>query len=292
MMCDGSTLVTTTALLTGLIGTGMTVGDHATRSVDIDAASDVLATLPGGGNSGIIPLGHHHLDNLPASMLKKGRINNALLAQTITLGLNLRNGAGLANVPIMAGSIVTQENGGCGSTTAKPCSITNTDALKAYAIPASVSTYLGSGATVGDLYMLANDALGGVVVPGTGGVPSFTDIYMAVDAINNAFHGCRIYVGYNAPLCPVFKMAGGDIDSRFNVYPNPSDGTYYISLPTAEQKAEIVVTDVAGKTIAALTIAERQGNTVKLDLKNASNGVYLLQVSCGAEVYRTKLIIQ
>ena len=48
---------------------------------------------------------------------------------------------------------------------------------------------------------LANDLLGGVLIPGQVGangniVPSYADVNSVVDLINNAFDGCRIALGY------------------------------------------------------------------------------------------------
>ena len=49
----------------------------------------IIAVLPGGGSSYALSVGEPHLSALPSSYLKKGVLNNTLLAQTITLGLNL-----------------------------------------------------------------------------------------------------------------------------------------------------------------------------------------------------------
>jgi hypothetical protein len=87
---------------------------------------------------------------------------------------------------------------------------------------------------------------------------------------------------------------GATIEKQLDVkvYPNPSNGTFNLELPNTDQKVRIVVTDVSGKMVAMENINEDHSQTIRLDLKNVSAGVYLLQVNNGEEVYRTKLIVQ
>jgi len=47
------------------------------------------------------------------SLSKQGRLNNGLLAQTITLGLNLRINEGLSTLPLAEGWLTTQKRQGC-----------------------------------------------------------------------------------------------------------------------------------------------------------------------------------
>ena len=56
--------------------------------------------------------------------------------------------------------------------------------------------------TVQGLFDLANTALGGGSTNGL----SLSEIAGAVDAINNAFDGCRIFIGYDVPklICPSY----------------------------------------------------------------------------------------
>jgi hypothetical protein len=76
------------------------------------------------------------------------------------------------------------------------------------------------------------------------------------------------------------------------VYPNPSNGTFNLELPNTDQKVRIVVTDVSGKTVAIENLDENHSQTIKLNLQNVSQGVYMLHVTNGDQVYRTKLMIQ
>ncbi|WP_431244707.1 T9SS type A sorting domain-containing protein [Flavobacterium sp. P21] len=176
----------------GLIGKSVLISNNQT---DINA---VIAVLPGGGPSKVLANGNPHISALPASYLKKGTIDNTLLAQTITLGLNLGIDSELSKFKLQAGILaVAQPEGGCGSKTPKVRSCnpdgTVSNEYKYYTIPNNVVSKLAGDKTVGDLFSLANQALGGGNTYGL----SLSDIASLVDLINNAFDECRISMGYN-----------------------------------------------------------------------------------------------
>jgi hypothetical protein len=180
-------------------------------------ASCVLAVLPGGGQSGPLSAGDYSICNLPASYLKGGRINNALLAQTITLGLNLGiNPPGLGNFALQPGQwLVTADVVECGSNVVEACT------FNCAPNPLFPNQYLWSVATtpyhvsdcqisqalwnalttknVSGLYALANSALCGNALPV--GV-TYSDITNAVDCINNAFDGCRAFIEWRSGARP------------------------------------------------------------------------------------------
>ena len=207
MSCAGGVSYTTKALIAkslstypggtmtiGLVGKSVLVSNNPT---DIDA---VIEVLPGGGTSKVLLNGNPHISALPPPYLKKGNINNTLLAQTITLGLNLGIDSELSKFKLQAGILaVAEPAGGCGSKTPKERSCnpdgTVSNEYKFYTIPNTVVSKLGGDKTVGDLFNLANQALGGGNTNGA----SLSDIASLVDLINNAFDQCRISIGYNIP---------------------------------------------------------------------------------------------
>ena len=79
---------------------------------------------------------------------------------------------------------------------------------------------------------------------------------------------------------------------EYLVYPNPSTGTFNLRLPNTDQKVRIVITDLSGKTIAAENIDEDHTETIRIELRNVAQGVYLMQVNNGVEVFRTKLLVE
>jgi hypothetical protein len=201
----------------------------AGHSVTIIAgqASCVIDVLPGGGASGPLPPGDNNICSLPASLLKNGRINNALLAQTIALTLNTGiNYPTLSNFALQANKwLVTADVVECGSNTIKACQFSCTPVLDpitglpvsfTWAVtftPYHVSSCRISQALfdalgtkdVKGLLVLANSALCGTALPA--GV-SYTDITDAEDCINNAFDECKSFVtwasGATAPTAASF----------------------------------------------------------------------------------------
>ena len=161
----------------------------------------IYKMLPGGGNAKPIKIdnnlpfdGAYYADQSTWSLVplhpngpQKGKINNSLLAQTITLWFNLQNSSSLGNIILNEDTLLTKATASCGSAT--PVG----EAMK-FGLPHSVVTYLngsnGYAATVNGLFLLANDILGGVNIS----VTPFA-VQQAVDVINNAFDDCRVLVG-------------------------------------------------------------------------------------------------
>ncbi|PKB15635.1 T9SS type A sorting domain-containing protein [Flavobacterium sp. 5] len=198
-------------------GGTMTIGSNGNTvwmkaPEDID---DIIRVMPGGGGSYVLS-GSYEISNLPNSYLKKGKINNTLLAQTIALGLNIGINGALGNLELKAGTFaVAEPEGGCGSDVPKtrqcsPGGYTPViNEYKYYSIPANVINAI-SPKTVQGLFALANQALGGGSTNGL----TLSQIASAVDLINNAFDQCRIFVGYNVePLICATPIESLIIDS-------------------------------------------------------------------------------
>jgi len=170
------------------------------------------------------------LDPCFNTYLTGGRINNVLIAQTITLSLNARLKNGILNsLPIGLDCI-------------------------SFHINASVANYLGSGATVLDLLNLANDVLGGTKTPGVGGVPSYSDINDAVDAINEGFDECKLFTGgcvtqrgntTTSAEASTTKAAANKLE--VTTYPNPfSDNVRFLIHGDISGKGTLEVYDMSG----------------------------------------------
>ena len=210
MSCADGEQFTTDALIAKALafyGGTMTVGlpgnsVYMTAPDDID---DIIRVLPGGGSSYVLPAGNIQISSSGfSSYLRKGNINNTLLAQTITLGLNLGIDGTLGGFGLQAGMDMNDKpielatampEGGCGSDIPMPrgCSLpedygTVVNEYEYFPFPAFVN-----GMTVQELYAMANTALGGGTLPD--GV-TLSGLASAVDMVNNAFDGCRIFMGY------------------------------------------------------------------------------------------------
>ncbi|HLO82143.1 MAG TPA: T9SS type A sorting domain-containing protein [Chitinophagaceae bacterium] len=245
-----------------------------------------------------------------------GKITNVLLAQTITLWFNMRNSIGLT-----AWKLPTAANGyyfnsalptECGSQNKKPdnnylengvCKVE--DYVDQFYIPQNVIKYLAAaGKTnpkVGDLFELANLALAATGKKSTGLAignvkVSWSEISLAIDAINNGFDQCRIFYGYGtdykapAPNCnginteapKKFMVAPEDtkpiaivLNSR--VFPNPHNGIFNIQFTAiADGPATVEVYTMDGKRVQQKALQVRKGTqqTVPFTVPGKSSLIY------------------
>jgi hypothetical protein len=246
-------------LLTALLSTDLTVGVGAV-SITVPAGSagaiKLNSVMPGNKTPRELTntLNCVITNACFNSYLTGGKINNVFLSQTITLGLNMRISSALSGFAIQAGTLVTANPlGGCGSTTPKdrvcvynkvaPYNLLS-DGYTYNTIKQSVINALdckGYAHTVAGLYALANDALANVEAShaiGTECGASLSDINNAVDAINKAFDGCKIFIGWDVPTtCAPFNplvivatrtsgTSGTTVEPTVNqlsvsTYPNP-----------------------------------------------------------------------
>lgn len=77
-------------------------------------------------------------------------------------------------------------------------------------------------------------------------------------------------------------------DGLFNIYPNPSDGFVYISIPE-NTITEILIGDLTGKVLLRQAVSHEQNN-ILLNL-NLPSGVYLLQLKGITELATKKITI-
>jgi uncharacterized delta-60 repeat protein len=87
------------------------------------------------------------------------------------------------------------------------------------------------------------------------------------------------------------KEETGITDMQLLVYPNPSNGTFNLELGNTH-KAELMVTDLSGKTIMQKIITSMGGKVKEaLELK-AAKGIYLLRINADGNLITRKLIVE
>ena len=105
--------------------------------------------------------------------------------------------------------------------------------------------------------------------------------------------------GNNATSIPVTVVTGGSCVSAvanvpsgaiFNVYPNPSNGTFIINMPEAGGDVSVVVTDMFGKVVAS-RVADNSNATINMSLDQLAAGSYIVKVAAGEKIYREKITI-
>ena len=222
MTCDGTT--TYDLVYSLLQPDGLVVGVGSNKLTFTNAnANCIIDILPGGGPSKALN-GSYTCLNM-ASLLKKGKVSNSLLAQTITLALNLRNNPdpeSLGSMVMFDGHLRTAPSSDCDD----PNAIV-TGPYTDYQIPSAVINELKTNPnytnTVQGLLDLANDALGGLVSNGL-----MSKITTAASIINEAFDECQF--GYfvdpglqSAPIDPTNDEITESMSDLINLraFPNP-----------------------------------------------------------------------
>ena len=162
----------------------------------------LIDKMPAGGPAAVLPVGVVDGCNVPAAMLKNGKLNSVIWGQTIALSMNVRldpnlGGKALCKTMITAKALPGPDGkvGTSDDILEAPGADLNLDGVPdnylKVTIPNSVIqgiSTLGLGApTVNNILALANRALGG---QSTGGA-SLGDINAALDAINQGFDECR-----------------------------------------------------------------------------------------------------
>jgi hypothetical protein len=275
-------------------GDGPIVAGGAQRSVTVGVtqASTLNMVMPGGGTAAQLKVaGGVPLSTANGSVFKtnyltsKGKINNVLLAQTITLALNIRYDGTLAGTEVPTGSFTTYARESC------PDGAPVYGTEQTFTIPTSVSTYLGAGATVDDLLDLANAVLNGGNQTANSATVTPGDVNNAVDAINRGFDKCRTT---EVPPIPelILRMAprpGAISDANsisVNAYPNPfSDVVKFTINSKISGKAELNVFNVLGQRISTVYSGFVQANrsqVVEYRVPSTQqNLIYIMQVGNG-----------
>ncbi|ESU23660.1 hypothetical protein FSS13T_23940 [Flavobacterium saliperosum S13] len=226
------------------------------------ADNNIFKMLPGGGTpralTGIATYGNTATWGyvpISSGRGKYGAIGNVLLSQTMTLFFNKSLDPGLGAVELETTFATADVD--CGS------DIPDMSSIQVFTIPQSVITYLtnNGGATVNNLFILANNVLGGVA-----GLPSPSDVNAAVDAINRGFDECRVSV--SVPVDAVAAQSSeSSTEAMFSAYPIPFKE--YINVRYEfdyQSKARIEVYDAKGLFVMAYNDADAYFNKeVRLD---------------------------
>jgi hypothetical protein len=157
---------------------------------------------------------------------------------------------------------------------------------------------MGANNTVGDLFILANRALGGDL---PSGAPSMSAFNRAVSAFNEAFDECRFFGGFYAtdPLVPAVigtREIQGNEDVSVLAYPNPvSDFTNIEFMLNGHESAVMIeVIDLNGKRIDALFNAMAEADVpyrVQVDVSQYAPGVYFYHINSSKGVYTGKITV-
>jgi hypothetical protein len=263
--CLGSNPVNTIKFLLGAVDLVTGTTNSVTVPATNEGAIKLNQTMPGGNTPDSLPTGNCIITTgcfvSPKYLTQQGRINNVLLSQTITLGLNVRweNGK-LLLFAIKSGWLTTQKMKGCfpNGVLVETC---ESGTIFSKLMNQNVVNYLGPNATVADLLQLANDVLGGTKKPGTDGVPSYSDVNEAVSTINEAFDEGRRFLNYfdTKQTCEI-------------LFPSPA-------LPTTSTSTLLVsASREATNTVTVSAFPNPFSNNINFEIETKQSGQGILEV--------------
>jgi hypothetical protein len=244
-----------------------------------------------------------------------GKIENNLLGQAITLYFNLMlNESSSRNFSLatfeLEPVIVTAKSSDCGSSAIEPLQ------NQYVTIPQKLIDYLNnnyaSGATVGNLFELANRLLGGdpvLVQFNQYGKPSYlgitaSEVSDAVEAINTIFNECRVFVpGKNMLGTAALRTSSINaeeeseeyfFDEAVHIYPNPfADQTTIEFTVPVDTYVVLQVYTLTGTKVETLFEGEVKANEVqRVNFAPPGNpsGFYLYRLSTGRVVKVGKIL--
>jgi len=306
---NNSTLATSTQFMLNAFGTDQSVvfGNVANKrfftlfKTDI-TNKNIFKMLPGAytgkkiGVDNILPYdGAYYADAstwnlvpIQSTGTAIGRINNLLLANTITLWFNLRTSTSLGAISLAQDTLITSGQTGCGSGVP-------VGSPTKFGIPHSIILVLNGGAgytnNVNGLLQLANDVLGGVNTS-----VFISTLLQALDVINQAFAECRILTG-TIPASAAIKNLEKIKESQqpceslisMKANPNPSVVNFSITILSPEQNSSIrlKVLDLLGRTIEERTTL---ANSRIILGESYNSGVYIIQARQGNFIQHLKLV--
>ncbi len=312
-------------------GTSTIIFDGGAPNTNEGIAAIIAEILPGGRKSYVLTntevINVTSAGDLSMYLTKQGRLDNQLFAQTLTLGLNLRiNDNGLASVPLETGYLTTQDKLFCEEGSGGVEMICtpvldeygfiidykmDVNPYHYYKLPERVLCYMEENPkyemTVGGLFYLANEALGGSDILDGDCYVSLDDIASAVDMINNAFDECRIFVGYLdeemscSPIELRSSVFGNSIDiiseaSDIIAYPNPFSETVIFEFTSGtDSHATLDILNITGQKIVTLFNQDVQAgvpNTIEYAPGNIAGGVYFYKLILDDEIQTGKIIYQ
>jgi hypothetical protein len=266
------------------------------------AQNKIYKMLPGGGSPRAL-VGYATYDEyatwsdndpLVAKGANKGKINNNLLSQTITLFFNLQMDQSLGGV-VLESSFATAKTITCGSN--EP----NMETAQEFTISSNVISYLenNGGATVANLFALANKSLGG---ESTGGINAAT-INNAVDAINRGFDECRVKVVIPEETIETRSIAFDDkvaisnsrpISGNVTIYPVPFQDSFTINYGLDyDSLIKVQIFDIKGALIYQLNdIDTKQNHEIRVEptFNKGKGEMYIVKVITDREVIIKKVI--
>ena len=243
-----------------------------------DDRKAVIDYLPNGGPNG--PAITAKFDSLRAMVIGGKDAKNTLLAQTMTLGLNLGLNWGFGFLELTNGQLRVAKTGTCNSNS------TSSSGVQNYTISNSgIIDYDNNGVlNVWDVYALANRILNGTTTAGV----SLSSVRTLVGLLNEAFDECgRVVRDNGSPSHFVSPGSTASSEERLTVSaaPNPFVDNLMISFSSSVSGvAKVELFDLMGRRLGYKEIGNVMANSMQRALFTsiaASGSVVLYKVTVG-----------
>ncbi len=247
-------------------------------SISAEAAQCIVDWLPGdGGQTRVIAGGHHVVDTTtkcePYENMfdENGKINNPLLAEMLTLAVNLRLNPDMADMPLSD----------------IPCMAD---------VHEIIYQYMRGTPTIGKMYNVGNLSLGNVYGPKH--QRYFTE---ALQCINGEFDKCAPKddggeaTSKAAPDNSVLAASNAlETGAALTIYPNPNAGTFYLDLAAfADQAVMVRIFNAQGKLVRERKWNEAPANAVAFYLQDQPGGVYFMSAFIeGKNIQTSKIMLK
>lgn len=250
------------------------------RNTDADIKK-VIELLPGGGTSGVIG-GNYTMQTI-------GAINNTLLAQTMTLALNLglNKGGNMIGYPLQSKYLKTEKAKSCG----KDGGYGTFDCADFTMLSNDLDVDGMPGLTINDVWIVANKMLAGEAV----GNVDYGQITAIVDGLNKGWDECRISIEWldsKGSCGQAYTIANNGIESV--AYPNPFVTKVNISFKSlASGNATILLYDITGRKIGFIyrpNVIAGTKNLVEYNVPINSPSVIFYRVTIGDKFATGKVI--
>ncbi len=221
-------------------------------------------------------------------------INNVLLAQTMALRFNLYYNSTLGSITL-TGNVLTFAK------PTKACGSTYSTTGSTQTIPCSVFNYLTAhgGATIMNLYNLANDVLGGVI---TSISPS--DMNNALNVINTGFDGGAQIIAVSTSPCIIPMAYGGNSNLQISslqasslsvsAFPNPfTDKVTFSIVSPISGKASLDIYNIMGQKLHNVYqgyLFAGRGQVIEYNVPSAFKGALIYTLKVGNQQVNGKLM--
>jgi len=89
---------------------------------------------------------------------------------------------------------------------------------------------------------------------------------------------------------PVSAIQEETTDNGLMIFPNPTTGEFTLQFSQMKEAATVRILDIQGRVVSGKTIPAESSLSTTMDITNQPSGIYIIEVTQGVDVFRTRLI--